>query len=630
MAKNKFSIIMRVFYINIKKVLTIATVAFSTMLPSHSQDFEYDGIIYSVIDMEARTCRAKESVKNLSKSLTIPPCVSDGNTDYTVTEIGQNSFSGSDVLEEVSLPNTITKIGNAAFMRSNNLSSINFPESLVEIGDSAFFKRADDYWHGSNFVARKVASYPRTIVRIPDRVKRIGKRAFMSEVSLGSWPMVVPANIPRSLTEIEDYSFYCNPPEDMTMPDNLSKIGKWAFHCCHATEVVIPDNVSTIGEWAFSSSSIENVVLPSKINEISRGLFSGCYALSSVSIPESVTKIGAKAFAKSGILSIKIPDGVTTIEPSTFAESSLSSISMPSSITNIGDSAFYKSKVTDISLPSQLRRINDCLFMDCSELTSVNIPSSVESIGDYAFCSSNLINGIVLPESIHSIGKWAFMGCQLEEVSLPNSVESIGGFTFGNCKRLKKVILSDNINTIEAVMFAGCANLQSIANHTTQDAIIDGNIKIPLGIDTISYQAFQNCTSIKSVEIPSSVRFIYENPFIGCDKLVTFTIDEGNRHYKIVDEAILSIGGDSLIAVPHLLKGSYSIPDEVSTIGEQAFYGVSGLNNLTMHDGVRNIEQEAFAYCKGLSNPVISNSIVSIGYAAFAEVNFTKIVLPPL
>lgn len=62
---------MSLFYINIKKALALATVILSVTLTANAQDFEYDDIRYSVIDMEGKTCRAKKSVKSLSKSLTI-------------------------------------------------------------------------------------------------------------------------------------------------------------------------------------------------------------------------------------------------------------------------------------------------------------------------------------------------------------------------------------------------------------------------------------------------------------------------------------------------------------------------------------------------------------------------------
>ena len=633
----------------------LLSLAWLAVLTASAQDFQYKGQNYSVIDREARTCRTEETIlpsgTGYSHEVIIPSVVYDGETEYSVTEIGDHSYLKRFSLEKITLPNTVTRIGNGAFAFCDNLAHIDLPSSLVEIGDSAFYHY--EYYHHigpePDCLPRRSAKSEIEPSRIPDGVKRIGKCAFMLD-NLYDDTHVIPANIPSGLTEIKDSTFYCNAPADLTMPASLKKIGKYAFYkgmngwnnsYPGIPDLSIPDNVTSIGKMAFAHSIVGSVRLPSSLSEMGSSVFEGCFNLKSVIIPEGVTVIGARAFGGKfngigqycesvPISSIHLPSTVKEIGDSAFHNCSLlTEINLPNSLEKIGSAAFRGCSLESVSLPPLLTEISDYLFLSNKSLTSVTIPPSVTKIGVFAFNGTDLRNGISLPENVRTIEDGAFIGCQFEEISIPNSVTTISWRTFQDCSRLQRVILPDNINTITECMFEGCGSLRYVAKHSMPYAATDGNFRIPIGIDTIRYHAFSNCTSIKSASIPQSVSLIDGNPFTGCDSLTSLFIDDKNDNYKIYNQVIYTIGGDTLVAAPRLLKGDYYIPQGVSTIGREAFYGCSELESLTMHDGVLHIEEGAFGKCTGLSDPIISKSIVSIGRGAFAGVNFTKIVLPP-
>ena len=77
---------------------------------------------------------------------------------------------------------------------------------------------------------------------------------------------------------------------------------------------------------------------------------------------------------------------VTTIGKAAFKNcSNLTSVSIPSSVTNIGASAFESTKLTSVSIPSSVTTISEATFKNCSNLTSVSIPNTVTTIGEAAF-----------------------------------------------------------------------------------------------------------------------------------------------------------------------------------------------------------------------------------------------------
>ena len=134
-----------------------------------------------------------------------------------------------------------------------------------------------------------------------------------------------------------------------------------------------------------------------KVTAICYDAFYRCYNLTSISIPNSVTKIGGCAFEECR---------------------SLKSITIPNSVTSIENSVFY----------------------GCTGLTSVTIPNSVTEIGEYAFQECTSLTSVVIPNSVTEIASAAFSYCTgLTSVTIPGSITSIGGYAFGGCTELTSI-----------------------------------------------------------------------------------------------------------------------------------------------------------------------------------------------
>lgn len=183
-------------------------------------------------------------------------------------------------------------------------------------------------------------------------------------------------------------------------------------------KVIIEEGCTSIGSEAFGSEMYDN------------------YELTSVTIPNTVTTIGAYAFAGCRALeSATIPDGVTTIGEGAFAGCSvLTGITIPNSVTTIGDFAFEICEaLTSIKIPDGVVTIERGAFLGCSALESVIIPDSVTTIENGAFMDCSVLESVIIPDSVTTIGEGAFAFCSaLESVTIPDSVTTIGEDVFKN------------------------------------------------------------------------------------------------------------------------------------------------------------------------------------------------------
>ena len=180
--------------------------------------------------------------------------------------------------------------------------------------------------------------------------------------------------------------------------------------CYYLTSVTIPNSVTSIGDNAFFNCiGLTSVTIPNSVTSIGDSAFAHCYGLTSVTIPNSVTSIGKGAFWECrGLTSVTIPNSVTSIGNSAF--DGCSGITHPIIVNDMF--VFLPERYEGhYSIPDNISIIIGGAFSDCSGLTSVTIPNSVKSIGNSAFSRCSGLTSVTIPNSLTSIGRWAFNSC---------------------------------------------------------------------------------------------------------------------------------------------------------------------------------------------------------------------------
>ena len=182
------------------------------------------------------------------------------------------------------------------------------------------------------------------------------------------------------------------------------------------------------------------------------------------------------------------------------------------------------------------------------------------------------------------------------------SNDKLGISAFEGCSSLTSLTIPSSVTSIGAFAFKDCSGLTSLT--------------IPSGVTSIGYSAFSGCSSLTSLTIPSSVTSIGESAFV-CSGLTSLTIPSG----------VTSIGESTFYGCSGLIN--LTIPSSVTSIDHNAFSGCSGLTNLTIPSGVTSIGRSAFSGCSGLTSLTIPSGVTSIGEAAFSGCSgLTSLTIP--
>lgn len=332
----------------------------------------------------------------------------------------------------------------------------------------------------------------------------------------------------------------------------------------------------SLAEWSTSFPDlVKNVVVESGVTSISNFAFAGCESLTNISLPDSLTKIGNYAF---------------------YYCKSLESIDIPDNVTSVGYSSFYR----------------------CTNLTSVTIGNSVTSIGKETFYLCSNLSNLTIGNSITYIADSAFERCSsLTTVTIPGSVTYLGNSAFIGCQNLKEVFFSVGLTYIGPSAFASCSNLT--------------NVTIPDSVTSIGDKAFDSCYNLKNVKISDSVTSIGTGAFHDCHSLEAITVDEDNAYYSSDKRgALFNKDKTNLIQYPvGNTASSYTIPNSVIYIEEDAFYSCNNLTTINIPNSVTSIGKTAFWNCNNLTNINIQNNVTTIGYMAFGYCgNLASVTIP--
>lgn len=191
---------------------------------------------------------------------------------------------------------------------------------------------------------------------------------------------------------------------------------------------------------------------------------------------------------------LKYFTSVQSIPNSCFEECKrLTSITLPESVTSIGERAFVAcislTKVNNMS--DRIRSLGRGAFGECHSLQECYLPNGLTTIRDGLFMNCISLTEIVIPESVTSIEGLAFYGCSsLKEIYIPDSVTNIESGAFLCCVSATSIRISPNIISIKGSTFGKCGAR---------------TITIPEGVLNIGGSAFSESSKLEVLSIPSTV-----------------------------------------------------------------------------------------------------------------------------
>lgn len=483
--------------------------------------------------------------------------------------------------------------------------------------------KATDPYHGQNpadfqikdgVLVKYVGNQSKVI--IPDNVTSIGEEAF------------------------KDYNILA----DIVIPSSVSSIKRNAFrHCENLSSIVIPNSVTSIGGGVFSEcSSLTNIVIPNSVTNIDFNPFSRCEQLESIIVQEgnsryyskgnciidkikceliagcknsvipcdcSITSIGKNAFEGCTRLShISIPDSVSNIGFSAFHDcSGLKNVIISNNVKSIGVSAFEKcSRITSLTIPGNLSTINGSVFKGCRGLLSIVIPKGTTIISEFAFIGCDSLINIKVERGntryyskgnciIEKDSNKLVLGCRNSVIPDDGSITKIGDYAFDGCSKLTGIIIPETVTSIGAYAFHGCNGLT--------------NLKIPDSVTEIGRFAFQDCDGLKSVIVSKDIPRVEWAFDLDVDIIRKDIYKEQDKDdFKIENGTIKKYIGK---------KNKVIVPNNVTSIGKQAFYHCKDINYIIMPKSVTYIDDFSFAYCISLKSIDIPPYVKSVGNFAF-------------
>lgn len=264
-------------------------------------------------------------------------------------------------------------------------------------------------------------------------------------------------------------------------------------------------------------------------------------------------------------------------------------VTIPEGVEIIGSKAFVENEdLIDVILPESLRSIEDAAFEYCLNLKRIVFPKNVTQISDQCFFGCESLEDVIILGEVEKIGKKAFKGCNIKELLLPKSLIEIDDNAFNSNKFLRTISIPENVKRIGKSSFAFCPLRNVYLNDSLEE------------IDDL---CFFDCP-IESIVIPSSVKSLGVNPFIGTTSI------ECMENCKYVAENGLLYDKQSGGLISHYSESEVALYPPIKHVNSFAFYD-SNVTDIFMGSNIVEVSDFAFYNAKKLEKIIWRKSRVS-------------------
>lgn len=546
-----------------------------------------------------------------------------------LTTIKKAYFNGNKAITSVTIPATVTEIEESAFENCEALESVTFLTD--ENGNSGL--TTINKWIFYN--CPKLSN-----IELPFSVTTIGERVFYGTG-------IKEFKISKNVSSINKNTFdNCKKLEAITVDaDNSTYYDICGIVYLKADDsqyitpanygngdIVIPEGVKVIKKQMFQNKSgLTSVVIATSVETIEEDAFYNCPNLTSITFKSGskLKKLDGYAFQRTGIVEITLPSSVEEIASTVFKDcSKLARINVEE-----GNKKFYSLDGILVDMNTQevhtkpsahgseislvgAKAIPKRLFYN-SSISSITIPATVEIIADDAFYYCSYLNSVTFESGskLQSIGSNAFYGNRFTEITIPKSVTSISQDAFNNNYSFANIYVeagNTKFKSVNGVLYtsAGAEWIRPYAS-TAKRELVEG-------VTELTADFYKGDTSITEITIPKSVEKINSNAFEGCTSLKTIKFVSGSKLKKIGSEAFKNTALTSIV-----------LPDGVTELGYGAFRGCSSLQSVTLGKNITSIESNTFYDCSNLATVKIAGKITKVGDYAFYYCTSLKAVSLP-
>lgn len=405
--------------------------------------------------------------------------------------------------------------------------------------------------------------------------------------------------------------------------------------------VVIPNSVKslTASTAAFQShTEIERIVFEdnSPITVFPASCFEGCTGLASIE---------------------NLPENLKTSDSCFKNCISLEDIILPESLTSLGNCCFQNCQILEkVDIPANITTIPSYCFSQCVNLERLNIKGTITTLRQYCFeeCT-NLTNEFVeeIIQNVKTYENGIFRHCHnLKELTLPH----ITGYMFQECDNLQKVTITNNLTVnVGAQAFAKCPKLETIIftedslytsiNHVDkygigvfQNCVSLKNVQLPRTLITLGSRAFQGCKALEILELPKTITSIGQYCFYDCSSLEKIVLSE--KVTTIPSYAFYNCNNLKEINLENVNTLSsycfqnafapitFTIPGNITTIGANSFSGCK-LVKIILEEGITSLASNSFNSCLNLTTINLPNTLTTIEQGVFKGCTNLKILEIP-